>query len=908
MRGVRWWVAIGLVIAAAVAGALGWRGLQAGGPAAQLAARIGEGRWTPGRSSLDLPYRPFGPSPAIDDFGEALAALYETGTRHAPEQPLAVANFLLWRGEPGDEKRALQILDGLESAAGWNERALVLLAKGREIRALDAVEQALALDPSLPAALFNRALLLERLLLAGEAAQAWERFLAREGAGPWADEARAHLAEVSRPRPVAPNLDEQTTELARALLALRGPEELEALVARSETTRLLGELEKLGDTLYANEIAWLRGLGDRWPERVAQASAYAANRARVLAGKLDRRALDRLRETDEPLLAVRYTHLAAFDAVQRVAIDDGRRYLAELERLCALHGCREESILVASDLGTLLSLQGEYQAAEAAFARALEEMPSGYLLRRSELLGKLSDVALRIGASDRAEGLLVEATRLAAAGGGDMTLGDTFINLARWTRQEGMPRVAAAYAREARALGLRGGSVRTAQPPGILLAELLQEDGRLEEAAALLVQLVEEGRASGYPQVAQESALALARVRLAQRQPDVALALARDVVREAREFELAEFLMAALELQGEAFVATGDRKAALAAFSDALAEAERQAAAAPSPLARQSMSRQEATLRMRLARLRFETGDVEGVWRALADERRPLAPDECLLAPLADGTGTFVATAVGTSFVAGALDGAIEGRDRCAAGTRRVVLLDRPTTASRQLSRTLRLSRADLAIVQAENPRAPWPDQPVSGTALVVHSPQPVVSDRPLPFLYGAQREAELVLSRFAGATELRGTDATPRRVAELAPGHGLIHFAVHGEARTGVGAASYLQLGGPEGRLQVVDILRLRLQQDHPVLVLSACNTGDAVAQAEHDGAGLPWAFLHAGARAVVAYQDALQDDVGLDFSRALYERLAAGEGLSHAFEQAVAAIRSSHGAQAAAAFVLII
>jgi CHAT domain-containing protein len=237
-----------------------------------------------------------------------------------------------------------------------------------------------------------------------------------------------------------------------------------------------------------------------------------------------------------------------------------------------------------------------------------------------------------------------------------------------------------------------------------------------------------------------------------------------------------------------------------------------------------------------------------------------------------------------------------------------MLLLDRPTTAPRKLSRELRMEREDLAIVHVEDPRAPWPDEPVGGPALVVHSPQPVISERPLPFLYGAQREAKMVLEKFARATELSGAVATPRGVVEGASGHGLIHFAVHGEARTGEGAASYLQLGGPEGRLQVIDVLRLRLKEHRPVVVLSACNTGDVPAHAEHDGAGLPWAFLRAGARAVVAYQDALRDEVGLAFSRVLYDEIGAGVGLAEAFERAIASIRKAHGAEAAAAFVLII
>src|SRR5690349_5342594 len=102
MRGGRWLLGLGICVVLAIAGTIGWR-RDARTPAAQLAAFVGEGRWTPGRSTLDLPYRPYGPPASIEDFGAPLAALFEPETRRAPDQPLAVAHFLIWRGEPGDD-------------------------------------------------------------------------------------------------------------------------------------------------------------------------------------------------------------------------------------------------------------------------------------------------------------------------------------------------------------------------------------------------------------------------------------------------------------------------------------------------------------------------------------------------------------------------------------------------------------------------------------------------------------------------------------------------------------------------------------------------------------------------------------------------------------------------------------
>jgi tetratricopeptide (TPR) repeat protein len=62
--------------------------------------------------------------------------------------------------------------------------------------ALSAADRALALDPNLPEALFNRALILERIGLSGEARAAWERYLQVDPSSQWAREARTHLADL----------------------------------------------------------------------------------------------------------------------------------------------------------------------------------------------------------------------------------------------------------------------------------------------------------------------------------------------------------------------------------------------------------------------------------------------------------------------------------------------------------------------------------------------------------------------------------------------------------------------------------------------------------------------------------------------------------------------------------------
>jgi tetratricopeptide (TPR) repeat protein len=61
-------------------------------------------------------------------------------------------------------------------------------------RALAVVDRAVKADPALPEALFNRALVLERLSLGDEARAAWDDYLRVDDQSAWASEARTHLS------------------------------------------------------------------------------------------------------------------------------------------------------------------------------------------------------------------------------------------------------------------------------------------------------------------------------------------------------------------------------------------------------------------------------------------------------------------------------------------------------------------------------------------------------------------------------------------------------------------------------------------------------------------------------------------------------------------------------------------
>lgn len=109
----------------------------------------------------------------------------------------------------GKTAEAVQLLEDLArrspTAAVWSDLAAARLQLAREsgdvqriATALAAADAALATDPSMPAAAFNRALALEALELRLPAAEAYRHYLRLDGTTEWAREARERLARNER--------------------------------------------------------------------------------------------------------------------------------------------------------------------------------------------------------------------------------------------------------------------------------------------------------------------------------------------------------------------------------------------------------------------------------------------------------------------------------------------------------------------------------------------------------------------------------------------------------------------------------------------------------------------------------------------------------------------------------------
>jgi len=139
------------------------------------------------------------------------------------------------------------------------------------------------------------------------------------------------------------------------------------------------------------------------------------------------------------------------------------------------------------------------------------------------------------------------------------------------------------------------------------------------------------------------------------------------------------------------------------------------------------------------------------------------------------------------------------------------------------------------------------------GAGLVAFAPQPAT-------LPGSGQEVATI-RRLAGATQiLTGNAATESAFRRLAPIQRVLHLATYGVLNKQNPLFSFVQLasdGEEDGRLEVHEVFGLHLAAD--LVVLSACQTGlgsGALADvpAGDDWVGLTRAFLHAGARRVVA------------------------------------------------------
>jgi tetratricopeptide (TPR) repeat protein len=156
------------------------------------------------------------------------------------------------------------------------------------------------------------------------------------------------------------------------------------------------------------------------------------------------------------------------------------------------------------------------------------------------------------------------------------------------------------------------------------------------------------------------------------------------------------------------------------------------------------------------------------------------------------------------------------------------------------------------------------------------------------PRVARAEDEVTAAAKEWADALVLTGDDATAAAVSDLASTVDVLHVAAHGRHSSENAMFSGLQLA--DGPWFGYDIDQLRQVPD--VVLLSACEVGRSTVRWGDELIGMTTAWLHAGARCVIASAAAVNDRAAYDVLVAVHQQLAAGVEPAAALAAAVPAV----------------
>jgi len=471
----RWFLAVAAVLVLGVPAVFLWRSRNRDPLQDLVAIAPQSSRAVEARLSGGFPYAPYrgsmragGDAPDRDQMkviGAASAALDRAERDPGPETRHAagVAMLLVARTDEAIARLEAEAKRTPSDAPVWSDLAAAQYAAALAGRtslypeALASADRALRIDARSPEALFNRALILERLGLHNEARGAWQRYLDTDRSSEWANEAREHLARLAAAG-TAPPFDADRQRLEQA--AASGDEPLVRTLAgrHAERARAFGEAEYLGrwaEALQRNDAAeaarWLAvarniGLalqhtsGESLLHDAVQAidDAGAPRRARIAAAHLVYRRGRIAFSRHEPSAAERDLRLAAarfaedrdpmslaarsYAAGARLAqndVDEARRELSALTgEVDAAHGYLSLAAQARWELARCLSFDGDFETearvlgeAEALFARG------GERVNQATVGSMLADALLSLGRPDEAWNAHVRAFATFTAAG-----------------------------------------------------------------------------------------------------------------------------------------------------------------------------------------------------------------------------------------------------------------------------------------------------------------------------------------------------------------------------------------------------------------------------------------------------------------------------------------------------------
>lgn len=867
--------------------------------------------------------------------------------------------LLLW-GEPSEAVAALEeaTLDGPASERSLSDLAVAYLARAAEegdagdfARALEASEKALAIDPTLAEARFNRALALDALYLQDVAAQAWEGYLEVDPDSGWAGEARARLEELQTARP--PTGPVKPAGLPEA--ASNDPREgaardrLEAGVTLYQQFRLQEAEEVL--TAARSELAVVASPLTPWAEyylalcRYQQAD-YAGALARI-ERVLDAPAAESGRRNEvlgrSLQLAGLIHNIEGRFGEGLAAYRQAARQLQQSQDLTARIG-------VQSSLSNAYEQLGDRRTAwryrYAALAEAASLDPRG----RMRLYAEPTSAVLRAGLPHAA---VYFATAMVRAAEETENPGFSVAAYRRrsevWESLEAPDRARSDLDRALReSAAIQDPTVASITRADILLtrsdleADRSPEDALADVTEALAIYRATDNR-SGEPRALRSRARiqrGLGNLAPARSDLDRALTLLEAQHRGVGGLELREEFFGEARPVFEEMVSLalerGDRAQALATAERAHEAGSRDLwGSRPRPRVRErllSLEDARATLPPGTALLeyfvlpdRLLVGLVrrEGVWvrqvAVGASEVDRLV--QAFRRRLVRGTDRESVRAAGSRL----FDRLIAPvRDQLRAGDDLVVIPDGPlhgvpfaalwddATGRYLLEDHLILSSPSATYaVAAGSGRTGLPIRG-SSKILVVSDPEPDPALPDLPALPGARREARLIQVLFPGADLLSGGQASPARFLGEASRHDVVHFGGHAVANPDHPLLSYLALApadGPgTGALFARDLVGDRaghLLGGTRLVVLAACRSGDTGGAEGSAGlSSLSRAFLAAGVPLVIGSLWDAEDATTARLFELFYRALRQGVPPPAALRSAQLTMSSESGNHGKSAF----
>ncbi|WP_036555168.1 CHAT domain-containing protein [Nocardioides insulae] len=155
------------------------------------------------------------------------------------------------------------------------------------------------------------------------------------------------------------------------------------------------------------------------------------------------------------------------------------------------------------------------------------------------------------------------------------------------------------------------------------------------------------------------------------------------------------------------------------------------------------------------------------------------------------------------------------------------------------------------------------------------------------PRVARAEEEIAATAKEWADSSILTGPDATAAAASALAAAVDVLHVAAHG--RHSAQNPLFSGVGLADGTWYGYDVDQLPRVPD--IVLLSACEVGRSTVRWGEELIGMTAAWLHAGARCVIASPASVADDAAYDALVALHRGLAAGQAPDVALAAAVPA-----------------